>query len=313
MNSHSHGAAALDVVRNSIATHGKSFAFASRALPVAVRDDVAAVYAYCRRADDAVDTVAPTLAALAIDELDAELRAVYASEPQSDPVLSAFQNVVFKYAIPRHYPEELLAGMRMDVSGVTYRTLPELLEYCYRVAGTVGLMMCHVLGVSDPDALRPAAHLGMAMQLTNVCRDVHEDWQRGRLYLPADLVRGFGFSALTPRGQPLARNATAALATTTRLLLGWANVLYESGEKGVRFLPPRAALAVRTARHVYADIGNVIAARGCDPFAPRAIVPNRRKLSLGARAFAQTLAERRPAFRRAHIEDVIGVTDVLCV
>jgi phytoene synthase len=97
------------------------------------------------------------------------------------------------------------------------------------------------------------------------------------------------------------------------LLLGWADVLYTSGEKGVRFLPRRAAVAVRTARHVYADIGNVIAARGCDPFAPRAIVSTRRKLSLGARAFAQTLAESRPAFRRVNIDDVLGVTDVLCV
>ncbi len=103
-----------------------------------------------------------------------------AGRSQADTTLDAFQQVVFERKIPIEYPSELLAGMAMDAEGVHYETLSDLLRYCYRVAGTVGLMMCHVLGVKDDRALIHAAHLGMAMQLTNVCRDVIEDWERGQ-------------------------------------------------------------------------------------------------------------------------------------
>lgn len=306
-------AANLALVRASLETHGKSFSFASTALGQSLRDDTAAVYAFCRRADDAVDTAGEGERKQAIDSLDAELESIYSAAPQSDPVLSAFQEVVRRYRVPRHYPGELLRGMRMDVEGKRYGSLPELLDYCYAVAGTVGLMMCHVLGVSDGRALRHAAHLGMAMQLTNICRDVREDWQLGRLYLPRDLIVGFGAPPIYPDGGGMPESAAPAIATTVRFLLTWADALYASGERGIAFLPWRAALAVRTARLVYADIGRVILERDADPFAARAVVSKPRKVALGILALSRTLLESRPDRRRAELTSIIGANDVLCL
>src|SRR6185503_10428358 len=100
---------------------------------------------------------------------------IYAGQPQSEPVLAAFQEVVTRHQLPRVHAEELIAGMAMDVGLVRYDTFAELLLYCHRAAGTVGLMMAHVMKVRDPSALRRAADLGIAMQLTNICRDVPED------------------------------------------------------------------------------------------------------------------------------------------
>jgi 15-cis-phytoene synthase len=169
------------------------------------------------------------------------------------------------------------------------------------------------LGVSNVVALRHAAQLGMAMQLTNVCRDVAEDWRRGRIYLPADVLRGFGARELTPSGQLLPTEAVPALATSTRFVLAWAEVMYQAGEKGLCYLPPRAALAVRTARLVYADIGRVIVTRGANPLAPRAVVSRSRKVALVARALVSTAIEPRPRFVRAQLSSVLGVEDVVCL
>lgn len=130
--------------RENIARHSRSFALASRILPASCRADVAVVYAWCRRADDAIDLAEPEAQPLAVAQLRRELDSVYAREPQSDATLRAFQAVVLKYAIPSLYPLELLNGMEMDATGASYRTLDQLLVYCYRVAGTVGLMLCHV-------------------------------------------------------------------------------------------------------------------------------------------------------------------------
>jgi len=300
---------ALALVRSSMATHGKSFALAARALPAGLCDDTAAVYAFCRRADDRVDESPQREQHAAVRGLERELAAIYAGDTQSDPVLAAFQQVVRRHGIPRHYPEELLQGMRMDASGTVYDTVPELLRYCYRVASTVGLMMCHVLGVSDARALRHAAHLGIAMQLTNVCRDVQEDWARGRLYIPGDLLVARIRDGATGDG-PLKMQRTA-IASAVRHLLSRADAYYASGDGGVRYLPLRAAIAVRIARLVYADIGRVILTRGADPLAPRAIVSTARKAMLVVAAVVRTLSEPRSRFERASLDTVLRGSDVV--
>lgn len=304
---------AVRLCRASIATHSKSFSLASRLLPEAVRDETAAVYAYCRRADDLIDIASDRGPSEIVASLRAELSTLYAGEEQLEPELDLFQQVVKRYQIPRHYPEELLSGMAMDATNTVYEDLDQLLLYCFRVAGTVGLMMSHVLGVRDATALRHAAHLGMAMQLTNICRDVREDWGRGRLYLPSALLRQAGAPNLHERlGEPLQGDAREPIARAVRGLLAYADALYESGEAGVPFLPFRAAIAVRTARLVYADIGRVILLRGADPFAPRAVVATSRKLSLSLRAAVRTAFETRPGFRRAELSAlVVGFQDVV--
>ena len=187
---------AVEHCRRLISYHSKSFALAARLLPWASRRRALVVYAWCRRNDDAIDRTGPEDQQATLVRLRRELDAVYDDNETGDIVLDAFAAVVLGQHIPRHYPEELLAGMEMDARWRRYGSLSELLEYCYRVAGTVGLMMCHAMGVRDSHALQHAAHLGIAMQLTNICRDVLEDWHLGRIYLPFDLLGTVGLEWL---------------------------------------------------------------------------------------------------------------------
>jgi phytoene synthase len=283
---------AAEICARTLALHSKSFALAGKLLPPEARRDAAVLYTYCRMVDDAVDLAEPAEQPEALAELVRALGSVYRSEPQSDVRLQAFQELTARRNLPQEYPEELLAGMAMDTQGAVYQTLDELLLYCHRVAGVVGLMMCHVLGVSEGRALRNAAHLGIAMQLTNICRDVAEDWQRGRLYLPLALLREAGFGAPSlVRSTTLPEPARPAIRAVTRHLLSEAEHFYRSGDAGMPALPWRAAFSVRAARYIYAAIGGHILRLDHDPFSMRAVVPLSQKLLLVVKAALRTLAE----------------------
>jgi phytoene synthase len=259
-----------------------------------MRDPASIVYAWCRRADDAIDDAEGQAQRRALRRLRAELDQVYAGNALTDPVLASFQRVVFDAGIPRHYPSELLAGMEMDAFGFEYQTWQDLFSYCYRVASTVGLMMCHVMGVRDEAALRHAAHLGVAMQLTNIARDVREDWRRGRLYLPVELLKQHDLGHMpTQRHAPFPKSARAGCAGALRELLSVADNYYASGKRGLRYLSPRCELAVRAASAVYSAIGDEIARRQHDVAAPRAVVPKHEKVLLCAAAALRTVARRR--------------------
>ena len=273
--------ASAQLARATIAHHSKSFALASRLLGRRVRDQTAVVYTWCRRADDAIDErpgASPAELADVLAVLGAELASAYAQTAR-DPVLVAFGDVARARGIPRHYPEELLAGLAMDAVPTRYLTVDDVLAYSWRVAGVVGLMMSHVFGVTDDAALVHAAHLGLAMQLTNICRDVAEDWERGRLYLPDELLASHGAAGLAAElGRPFPRAARAPIARTVAELLALADRHYRSGDRGIRALPWRAALAVSAARRVYAAIGHRIARRDHDVTAGRAVVPGGAKI-----------------------------------
>ncbi|MFW5876629.1 MAG: phytoene/squalene synthase family protein [Myxococcota bacterium] len=279
--------------RRAIEAHSKSFALASRLLPPVVREDAWVVYAWCRRVDDAIDECPAGERAEALDRLRAELNEAYGDTPSADPVLAGFQAVVRRRNIPRAYPEDLLAGMAMDVAGARYERLSDLRTYCYRVAGTVGLMMCHIMGVRRDEALVRAAHLGMAMQMTNLCRDVAEDWEQGRLYLPADWLteEGAGWLTSVRPGDALPARARRPVARVVARVLDEADALYRSGDRGLSDLSWRCALAVRTARAVYSDIGKVLRARGCDVTGGRATVPRWRKLARALQSLARAAME----------------------
>lgn len=272
-------------LRASIERHSKSFSLASRLLPERAGRDAAAVYAWCRRADDAVDESGSEPPRQALDRLQHELDELYSGGQPTAQELVAFGSVVRATGIPQRYPADLLAGMEMDVAGYRYQSCEELLLYCYRVASTVGLMMCHVLGVSEAAALRPAAHLGLAMQLTNICRDVAEDWRRGRLYLPDELLRRHGAGGLAQElGCPLSDGAARACRGALIELLTLAGRYYASSDRGLQYLPFRCALGVNAARRIYSAIGDALARQDWDPRAPRAVVPASHKLWLCARA-----------------------------
>jgi len=225
-------------------------------------------------------------------ELRAELAAIYAGASMTTPETRCFQAVVLECAIPSRYPGGLLDGFAMDVAGTRYHTLADLERYAYRVAGTVGEMLCHVMGVRDTRALSHAAALGVAMQLTNVCRDVVEDWSLGRMYVPASFFDPDTAALLAAPGGAFPAAARAAVARAVHRLLDIAGQRYRFADEGLRYLDRRARMAVRTARLVYAAIGDELARRRYDVFAGRAVVPTATKLRLLASAVAHELRAR---------------------
>jgi phytoene synthase len=303
-------ALAITEARATIATGSKSFALASRVLPRRVRDQAAIVYTWCRRADDAIDLAPPAAQPAALAALRADLDAVSAGAA-TGPQLAAFASVIRDRAIPRAYPDALLDGMAMDAAGATYLRVEELLGYCWRVAGVVGLMMSHVMGVTRDDALVPAAHLGVAMQITNVCRDVAEDWRLGRLYVPDEVLARHGAGGLAIElGRPMPRSAVAPLAGAVAELLALADRHYRAARPGFAALPWRCALAVRAAASIYRAIGARIAARGHRVTAGRAVVSTPRKLALLAGAAVRTGAGLRPGRRARPPTLVLEARDV---
>lgn len=267
--------------RAVLAEGSKSFALAARLLAEPARTQAAVLYAFCRHVDDAIDLCPRERQGRALERLQARVDAVYRREPQPDALWQAFAELVRALSLPRAYPDELLLGMRMDVLTVRYATLDDLLLYCYRVAGVVGCMLCHVFGLSRSAALREASHLGIAMQLTNICRDVLEDWQRGRLYLPeSELTRAGATGLAADLGGPFPNAAAEPVARAVERLLSVADRFYRSADRGLSALPYRAALAVRAASRVYRAIGTRIRARGCDVRQGRAVVSTGEKLAI---------------------------------
>jgi len=264
----------------------RSFSWAAWLLPRRIRRDATALYAWCRRCDDAVDDAPDPIAACrALARRRVELDDVYGDDNLSDPILAGFQEIVRRTGMPRRPADELLDGMEMDIGCVRYRSLDDLLLYCHRVAGTVGLMMAHLMGVRDPVALRRADDLGIAMQLTNICRDVIEDEARDRVYLPAELLGG---APVLPSAVP------ERAAAVVRQLLRRAERFYHSGDLGLSVLPGRCALGIRAARLIYAEIGAVLARRNFSVMDGRAFVSPARKLWLVLRALAGSAPTRLP-------------------
>ena len=270
----------------------RSFALAARFLPPAARDHAAVLYAFCRRIDDAIDEAPAAERPAALARIRAEVAQVYREASLDDVVLRATQVLIRERRIPRVYVDELVAGMEMDVrldaGELRYETEDDLLRYCHRVAGVVGLMCCHVLGVRDDRAVVPAARLGWAMQLTNICRDVAEDWSMGRLYLPVEWFERAGVSL---PGQSISHEVRRVVAQA----LDRADVLYADARRGLRDLDMRSALAIDVAAQVYREIGAVIRERDHDVLAGRAFVSSPRKARVVARVlrgFAPSLPQR---------------------
>jgi 15-cis-phytoene synthase len=258
----------------------KTFSTASRLFPRGVRDRATILYAFCRVSDDRVDDD-PFASQRTIDTLRARLDHAYAGRPENDPVDRALAALLESSAIPPALPHALLEGMEWDLTKRRYQTLEEVHAYAARVAGTVGAMMTLVMGARGSEVLARACDLGVAMQLTNVARDVGEDAARGRIYLPDVWMRREGLDpdAWLRRPEP-----SEALAAVVKRLLEHADMLYWRADHGVALLPRSCRLAIRAARLIYADIGTSIAAAGFDSVTRRAVVPKWRKLWLLVRA-----------------------------
>jgi phytoene synthase len=253
----------------------KTFFAASLLLPGRVRAPATALYAYCRLADDAIDLGADPHAEM--QRLRQRLDAIYAGRPGADQADRALAEVVQRFAIPRALLDGLLEGFLWDAQGRSYETLDEVHDYGARVAGTVGAMMSLVMGTRSASALARACELGVAMQLTNIARDVGEDARNGRLYLPRQWLREEGLDVQAWLRAP---QFNPAIARCTQRLLAQADVLYRRAEHGVAELPADCRPAIQSARLVYAEIGRQLERHGLDSVNQRAVVSGRRKLGL---------------------------------
>jgi 15-cis-phytoene synthase len=312
----------LAACRAALRDGSRSFLAASLLLPRRVHEPASALYAFCRLADDAVDDMgdahtAPHAAPHDAPGVDAEalrlrrrdaiaalhrrLDAVYAGRPIPHTADRALAVVVVRHGIPRPLFDALLEGFGWDAEGRRYESMDELLEYCARAAGTVGAMMALVMGVRSRAAIARACDLGVAMQLSNIARDVGEDARNGRLYLPMAWLRETGIDAAafvaSPRPSP-------ALALVVKRLLGEADALYDRAGSGVALLPIDCRPGINAARFLYAAIGHEVARRGLDPVSGRARVARQRKAVLMLRALGAmspaSAASSHPALAANH-------------
>lgn len=238
--------------------HGsRSFHAASRLLPARVREPSLALYAFCRLADDEVDLQQEK--SQAVLRLHDRLDRVYAGRPRNAPADRAFAAIVEEFHMPQALPEALLEGLAWDAMERRYASLPDLRRYAARVASAVGAMMCVLMRVRDADALARACDLGVAMQLTNIARDVGEDAREGRLYLPTDWLEGLDIEPDAFLRDPKMSNR---LSTVVRRLLREAERLYLRSEAGIAALPADTRPGIFAARFIYADIGRKLAQRG---------------------------------------------------
>jgi phytoene synthase len=254
--------------------HGSlSFHSAGRLLPKRVCDPAMVLYAFCRLADDEVDLTQAKAAAVL--DLRDRLDLVYAGTPRNAPEDRAFAAMVEDVQMPRALPEALLEGLAWDAEGRTYANLSELTAYSARVASAVGAMMCVLMGARDSHVLARACDLGVAMQLTNIARDVGEDAREGRLYMPLDWLDEAGIDPeaflADPRPSPNMR-------LLVKRLLFRANDLYARSEAGIRGLPLAARPGIFAARYVYAGIGRVLSRQNHDSITLRARTSKTQKL-----------------------------------
>ncbi|MBB4284898.1 phytoene/squalene synthase family protein [Roseospira goensis] len=282
-----------------IRTGSHSFYTASLLLPRAYRDPAYALYAFCRLSDDAVDECDACLEAVA--HLRYRLDRVYAGDPMDSPVDRAFADTVRRYRMPRALPEALLEGFVWDAEARVYETISDVRAYSARVAAAVGAMMSVLMGARHPHVLARACDLGVAMQLTNICRDVGEDARRGRLYLPRQWMWDAG---LDPDAWLARPRYSPALADVVARVLDEAQRLYDRAASGIAGLPSGCRPAIHAARLIYAAIGGEIAQADFDSMSRRAYVPKARKLALLGEATRDAMWYRRidpaPAVPETH-------------
>ena len=263
----------------------RTFLAASRLLPTRVRDPATALYAFCRLADDAVDLGHGSTA-----DLRERLDRIFAGRPAAIPADRALRAVVARFAVPRALLDALIEGFEWDARGRRYETLADLNAYAARVAGTVGAMMALLMDQREPAVVASACDLGIAMQFTNIARDVGEDARNGRLYLPLHWFAEVGLDPADwladPQPHPSIRNLV-------QRLLCEADNLYRHGEAGIAALPADCRAGIYAARLLYAEIGSDVAQAGYDSVSRRARVAWPRKATLLAQALTASRLPHR--------------------
>lgn len=292
--------------REVMATHARSFRWASWFLPSECRDDAAVVYALCRLIDDTADEAEDAdIARTELKEIQLELSGAQPARP----LVAAFLEVADRTKMKLSYADELIEGVLSDLGNVCFQTDAQLLRYSYRVAGTVGLMMCPIIGVHDDTGRAHAIDLGVAMQLTNICRDVLEDAGRQRVYLPVHRLEKAGVDV----PQLLSElDQGAQVSIVVRDVLKMAEDYYRSAEDGMRFIPARTRFAILVASRLYRAIGLRLLVKGANPMAGRTWIGGPGKLYWVVRALMTFVIRRtdvRPHDPRLH-RPLVGLPDV---
>ncbi len=267
--------------KSMTAYHSRSFYLASSLLPKEKRQAVRALYAFCRVTDDIVDNHPET----AVDELDIWRKHAFALNPPTNNLVAvAWADTRARYHIPIRFAEQLIEGVARDLTQTRYETFTDLATYSYGVASTVGLMSMHIIGYNHVDAISYAIKLGLALQMTNILRDVAEDWQRGRIYLPQDELAEFGLTE-----DDIAQGVvTENWRSFMRFQIERNRRLYEEAWPGIGLLNKNGRFAIAAAAGLYRAILDDIEANDYDVFSRRAHIGTWGKLRRFPRLWLQS-------------------------
>lgn len=249
--------------------YAKTFYFASRFLNKDKRNAAYAVYAICRISDETVDNPALLHPGQNLEQLKKNIAAVYSPGVLDNALLSALRQSVEKYKIPREYFSDLIAGMHLDLKKNRYKNFAELRDYCYKVAGVVGLMVLEIFGYADQKAKNYAVDLGIAMQLTNILRDIKEDFKRGRIYIPQDELASFGISQTDISQEKISERFKALL----KFQIARAREYYANSKSGIKLInDANSRFVVWAMADIYSGILNSIEKINYNVFSRRAQV-----------------------------------------
>ncbi|MDC1396577.1 phytoene/squalene synthase family protein [Octadecabacter sp.] len=298
----------LEHCREVIRTGSYSFHAASKLLPANVRDPALALYAFCRLADDEVDE--GDQKRRAVLDLQQRLDAIYAGQPRNAPEDRAFAAIVEEFEMPKALPDALLEGLAWDAQERRYNDLSGVRSYSARVASAVGVMMCVLMRARDGNALARACDLGVAMQLTNIARDVGEDARAGRVYLPLNWFDEVGLDVDAFLRSPEPSVATRRM---TSRLLAEAHRLYLRSEAGVPALPRDARTGIYVARFIYDGIGTQLRRANFDNITQRAHTSKVQKLGWVGRAMLRSglsmVTPRSPVLHARPLSEVAFLVD----
>ena len=265
--------------------HGKTYYLATLLLPPAKRPFVHALYGFARYADEIVDDLSSTLTdaekAEYLRAWGGEFLASLSTGTTSDPVCRAVLDTALHWNIPREHFEAFLHSMTMDLTVTQYETYEDLYEYVYGSAAVIGLQMVPILEPTDPQAYQHATELGVAFQLANFIRDVGEDLERGRVYLPMRELEAHGVT----REVLEQRVATPEVKAALREQIARVRAMEESSRAGIAMLSPQVQPCIETARILYCGIVDAVEDIDYEVFTHRATVPLRRRLRVAGRAY----------------------------
>ncbi len=271
---------AFDYSRMIINYHAKSFSFAAKFLPENRRWGTYAVYNFCRFADNIIDNPRKRSRKELIDELECfreELRLAYKYYESEHPALKAFIIAAKEFGIPKQYADDLLTGVEMDLAIKEYENFDKLYLFCYRVASTVGLMMTYVLGFDGGDkTLEYAEKMGVAMQLTNILRDIETDAELGRCYIPQDELSKFAVN----KDDIIKRNFSNEMHNLMKFQVDRAIDYYEYSQAGIVSLNKETRFAIVAASKIYGEILQKIRHNNYNPFMGRVYVPHSQKIRI---------------------------------